>query len=175
MTKKISRWWAVLLAMFLSAVSPVTNAISRLFNPTTSSDTSSVGAEAALAASALAFTILPPPNGPNGLDGGEGTGPLGGPTEFINGMLVESSSWGLAQSTALSSFTSMGGIGYTPEQYMRVTFAAPSATASLVGGIAVSADGEVHVLDCTAGLPAGVLFVGGFPVTSTGQLCVSLT
>jgi len=168
MTQKLSRWWAVLLAMFLSLVSPITGAIARFFHgpSNTSSEATSATAGDALAASALAFTILPAPTGPP-------AGPLAGPEDvFINGMLVRDSLAGLVQSSAVSSASFLGGVGYTPEMYMRVTLAVPSNTA-FVRGIAVSNGGEVHIYDASNGLPGGVSFIGGFPITNAGQLCVA--
>jgi hypothetical protein len=169
MTQRISRWWALLLAAFLSLVSPVVNAITRIFHPYTTKETTSAGAEEAVAAATLAFTVLPPPAGPP-------AAPFAGPLEvFINGLLVEDSLRGLVQSTAVATAAFRAGYGYTPEDYLRVTFAAPGPSSTIVAGIAVTDQGEVHVVDATAGLPGGVVYVGGFPVTNTGQLCVVLT
>jgi len=169
MTQKLSRWWAVLLAAFLSLVSPITQAITRLFHPHASKETTSAGADAAAAATTLAFTILPAPTGP------PEAGLFAGPTEiFINGLLVENSQRGLVQSTAVATAAYRAGYGYTPEDYLRVTFAAPDPASSIVAGVAVTAQGEVHIIDASAGLPGGVVFVEGLPVTNTGQLCVVL-
>ena len=168
MTKRLSRWWSVLLAAFLALVAPLTHAITRWLHPTESSAPTSAGADEAAAATALAFTVLQPPVGPPAT-------PFSGPLEvFINGLLVEDSKWGLVQSSAASTFSYLSGWGYTPEQYLRVTFAVPDATSTLVAGIAVTPQGEVHVVDATAGLPGGVVYVGGFPVANAGQLCVVL-
>jgi len=165
MTQKISRWWSVHLAAFLALVAPLTQAVTRWLHPTESSKPTSAGADDAAAAVALTAAMLPPPVGPP-------PAPFSGPLEiFINGLLVEDSKWGLVQSSAASTHSFRAGYGYTPEQYLRITLSVPGPTSTLVAGIAVTDQGEVHVVDATAGLPPDVVFVGGFPVTNTGQLC----
>jgi hypothetical protein len=168
-TKKLSRWWAVLLAMFLSVTTPIVHAVAKFFHYRSASSSQATNAAAEAAAAALAFTILPAPTGPPEVN------PLADPElVFINGMLVEDSQQGLVNVSQPTSASFLGGIGYTPEMYMRVTLAAPPPGTAFVRGIAVSDGGEVHIYDASNGVPAGVTFIGGFPVTNSGQLCVAL-
>jgi hypothetical protein len=165
MAKKLSRFWAVLLAFLLAVVSPLTAAWQRVFHPAPPKSDVSAGAADALAASALAFTVLPPPVGPPELFDV-------GPTEiFINGLLVLDSSVGLVtDSLPVADFKD--GVAYSVESYMRVTTVPPEATDNFIRGIAVAVDGSMRIYDASLGLPAIVFWQDGLPVTASGQLCV---
>lgn len=41
------------------------------------------------------------------------------------------------------------------------------------GGLSKTVDGQLTYVDSTAGLPAGVQFCNGLPLSSSGQLCIS--
>jgi len=167
MTKKITRFWAVVLAFLLAVVSPVTNAWHRFFSPssTDTKEPTSVGAAEASAATALAFTVLPMPTGP------PEAAPFAGPTEiFINELLVLDSIVGLV-TASLPATDFLSGIGYSVESYMRVTLAAPN-NPNYIRGWAVDNTGAVHIFDASGGLPANVQWQDGLPVTLSGQLCV---
>lgn len=68
--------------------------------------------------------------------------------------------------------TSQNGFGYTATAIL-MTLDAVAATDKSIAGIKVSNDGFVRVVDASLGLPAGAKFIGGFPVSSDGQLCVN--
>ena len=166
MTKKITRFWAVVLAFLLAVVSPLTHAWHRFFSPgsTDTKEPTSAGAAEASAAATLAFTVLPPPAGPP-------AAPFAGPTEiFINELLVLDSIVGLV-TTAQPAATFLSGIGYSASSYMRVTLAAPN-NPNYIRGWAVDNTGAVHIFDASGGLPANVQWQDGLPVTLSGQLCV---
>jgi len=92
---------------------------------------------------------------------------------FINKLLVQDSSFGLVQITgAPTNF--LGGFGYSPESYLKITFDAPTANDHFVEGIAVSSAGAVRVVDATGGPPSGTRYVGGLRITGAGQLCVAI-
>jgi hypothetical protein len=165
-TKRLSRWWSVLLAFVLAVMSPITSAVARWLHPTESSSPSSAGADEAAAATALSFTVLPPPVGPPALQF------ITGQAFFINGLLVEDSSWGWVIDNISTSQSFLGGFGYSADSLLRVTLAAPPANAVRERGIAVTQGGEMYIYDATAGLPPGVEFIWGFPITPSGQLCI---
>jgi hypothetical protein len=168
MTQKISRWWSVLLALFLSVTTPVVQAVAKFFHYRSAASSQATNAAAEAAAAALAFTVLPAPTGPPEVDLHDGPEFV-----FINGMLVEDSQQGLVNTSQPTSASFLGGVGYTPEMYMRVTLAAPLPGTSFLRGIAVSDQGQLHIYDATTGVPVGVPYIGGFPVTNSGQLCVA--
>lgn len=51
------------------------------------------------------------------------------------------------------------------------TVAAVAATDGFFGGVKYTANGSVRLYDATAGLPAGSRVLGGFAVSTDGQLC----
>jgi hypothetical protein len=167
MARRLSRFWAVILALLLAIVSPITAAWQRVFHSESIKTDVSAGAADALAASALAFTVLPPPVGPPEPELFDV-----GPTEiFINGLLVLDSSVGLATDT-LPAVDQKDGVAYSVESYIRVSLAAPEASDMFVRGVAVAVDGSMRIYDSSLGLPADVFWQGGLPVTPSGQLCV---
>ena len=89
---------------------------------------------------------------------------------FINKLLVLNSSVGLVQVNGVPT-NYLGGFGYSPESYLKVTQTAPGVGAQYVEGIAVTS-GVVHIIDASLGLPANIRWQHGLPLTPTGQLCV---
>ena len=198
MTRRITKFWAALLALLLTIASPIAHAITHVKEIIT-----------------RALAPTPPPNTPEASPP-PATGPPTPPTialpeskwkvdsysliapflwlfksaeqpteaaappevtpllalgeVFINKLLVLGSQVGLVQVNGAPT-NYLGGFGYSPESYLKVTQSAPGAGVNYVEGIAVTS-GVVHIVDASLGLPPNVRFVGGLPLTPTGQLCV---
>jgi len=156
----MKRLFTALVAAILALVSPVTHAVVKVKN------------EIVLAISTLfpitgSILVPAPPSSPvselEPLDTSPGT-------IFINKLLIQDSSFGLVQITGAPT-NYLGGFGYSPENYLKVTLDTPN-NPHYVEGIAVNSAGVVHIYDASSGLPSGTRFVGGLLLTSTGQLCV---
>lgn len=52
-----------------------------------------------------------------------------------------------------------------------VTFGAPGATDSFIGGFRYTATGQLQIHDATAGLPAYVTYNQGFAMNEDGEVC----
>jgi len=159
----VRRLIALILAAILSVFAPITHAIVK------------VKVELSIVLAAVLPTLFsaptPPATGPPDpalLDLPADPGlPLG--QIFINKLLVLGSQVGLVQLGSPTNY--LGGFGYSPESYLKVTQVLPGAGVQYVEGIAVTS-GVVHIVDASFELPLNVQFVGGLPLTPTGQLCV---
>ena len=201
MTKRITKFWAALLALLLTIASPIAHAvthvkeiITRALAPTPPPSTPEASPPPATGPPTPPATVLPESKWkvdsysliapflwlfksaeqPTEAAAPPEVTPFLAPGEiFINKLLVQDSSFGLVQITgAPTNF--LGGFGYSPESYLKVTFDAPTANDHFVEGIAVSSAGAVRVVDATGGPPSGTRYVGGLRITGAGQLCVAI-
>ena len=157
----MKRLLALIIAAILATFAPITHAVVK-------AKTEIV----ALAAAVLPWIFAPVPTatGPPDLFDAPADPGLPPGLVFINKLLVLNSSVGLVQVNGAPT-NYLGGFGYSPESYLKVTQVLPGAGVQYVEGIAVTS-GVVHIVDASFGLPLNVRFVGGLPLTPTGQLCV---
>ena len=158
----MKRLLAALLAAILAIFAPITHAVIKV--------KTEIVALAAAVLPAL-FSTLPPATGPPDVTTFDAPADPGLPPGrvFINKLLVQDSQVGLVQLGSPTNY--LGGFGYSPESYLKVTQSVPGAGVQYVEGIAVTS-GVVHIFDASTGLPANVRWQGGLPLTPTGQLCV---
>jgi hypothetical protein len=82
---------------------------------------------------------------------------------------VESERVQFTTAAVSASDTFMGGIRFAPDGKVR---ASTGATALSNQGIPMTSDGQVCIVDATASLPAGTVFVNAIPV-SVDKVCYS--
>jgi len=158
----MKRLLALILAAVLATFAPITQAIVK------------AKTELSITLAAVLPWIFAPVGDATPATGPPEVTPFLAPGEiFINKLLVQDSSMGLVQINGAPT-NYLGGFGYSPESYLKITFDAPTANDHFVEGIAVSSAGAVRVVDATGGPPSGTRYVGGLRITGAGQLCVAI-